>query len=95
MCERLPPRESHVNQVRAKELDVLVIGGGATGAGCTVDAASRGMLIVILHKNKQLIYNIQTLEIVNHKFVIYNEVYKEQFNWMLRMESTKMCCRNI
>lgn len=40
--ERLPTREHHVNQVKTKELDVLVIGGGATGAGCAVDAASRG-----------------------------------------------------
>lgn len=42
--ERLPSRDHHIEQVKTKELDVLVIGGGATGAGCAVDAASRGKL---------------------------------------------------
>lgn len=45
LSERLPSRDHHVEAVRSKELDVLVIGGGATGAGCAVDAASRGTRI--------------------------------------------------
>ncbi|WP_100010468.1 glycerol-3-phosphate dehydrogenase/oxidase [Lentibacillus sediminis] len=36
-------RKERFKQAEAKELDVLVIGGGITGAGIALDAASRGM----------------------------------------------------
>ena len=48
-------REEMIAQVRersanpdAKPWDVLVIGGGATGAGVAVDAASRGFSVLLL-----------------------------------------------
>src|SRR6478609_3972204 len=33
-----------------KEFDIIVIGGGATGLGCAVDAASRGYKTLLLEK---------------------------------------------
>lgn len=38
----VPAREEQVAALRSREFDVLVIGGGATGAGCAVEAATRG-----------------------------------------------------
>lgn len=36
---------------REKEWDVIIIGGGATGVGCAVDAASRGYETLLLEQN--------------------------------------------
>ncbi|KAF6024692.1 hypothetical protein EB796_017014 [Bugula neritina] len=50
LADTLPPREHHVNSVKSKELDMLIIGGGATGAGCTLDAVSRGLSVAVVEK---------------------------------------------
>ena len=34
-----------------EEFDLLIIGGGATGAGCAVDAASRGLKVALLERD--------------------------------------------
>lgn len=34
-----------------KEFDIIIIGGGATGLGCAVDAAARGFKTLLLEKN--------------------------------------------
>ncbi len=39
----LPSRREMLSRLRREPLDVLVVGGGATGAGCALDAASRGL----------------------------------------------------
>jgi len=39
----LPSRTEQINSLKNTEFDVLVIGGGATGAGCALDAATRGL----------------------------------------------------
>lgn len=40
----LPSREDQVTRLASDEVfDVLVIGGGSTGAGCALDAATRGL----------------------------------------------------
>ncbi len=36
-------RENRLEQMSRETLDVLVIGGGITGAGISLDAAARGM----------------------------------------------------
>lgn len=36
-------RQEHLKQLQETEYDVLVIGGGATGTGCALDAATRGL----------------------------------------------------
>ncbi len=38
-------RQDSLDQLAAKELDVLVIGGGVVGAGCALDAATRGLSV--------------------------------------------------
>ena len=46
-------REEILNRVkmREKDWDFIIIGGGATGIGCAVDAASRGFDVLLLEQN--------------------------------------------
>ncbi|XP_044743412.1 glycerol-3-phosphate dehydrogenase, mitochondrial isoform X2 [Chrysoperla carnea] len=40
----LPPRDHQIKSLQSgEEFDILIIGGGATGAGCALDAATRGL----------------------------------------------------
>ncbi len=39
----LPTRSGQLKSLEQDEFDVLVIGGGATGSGCALDAATRGL----------------------------------------------------
>ena len=39
----LPTRQEQLQRLKDDEFDVLVIGGGATGSGCALDAATRGL----------------------------------------------------
>lgn len=39
----LKTRKQHLNDLKSKEYDILIIGGGANGAGVVLDAASRGL----------------------------------------------------
>jgi len=41
--EALPSRDDQLKSLSSEHFDVLVIGGGATGAGCALDAQSRGL----------------------------------------------------
>lgn len=43
-------REQYLNQLRAETFDILVIGGGITGAGIALDAASRGLKVALVEK---------------------------------------------
>jgi glycerol-3-phosphate dehydrogenase len=51
----LPGREEQINRLRAGhgdgEYDLLVIGGGATGSGIALDAASRGLKVAMLERD--------------------------------------------
>lgn len=45
-------REQNLKQLRGNnEFDIVIIGGGATGLGCAVDAASRGYKTLLLEKH--------------------------------------------
>jgi len=44
-------RKERLNKVLDKEVDLLIIGGGITGVGIALDAALRGMTVVLLEKN--------------------------------------------
>ncbi len=50
--EGLPSRSDMLRrlQLDQTEYDVLVIGGGATGAGCALDAASRGLKVACIER---------------------------------------------
>lgn len=42
--DALPTREEQLSTLRnTEEFDVLVVGGGATGSGCALDAVTRSM----------------------------------------------------
>lgn len=43
-------RKSILKRIRKTKWDIIVIGGGATGLGCAVDAASRGYKTLLLEQ---------------------------------------------
>ena len=43
-------RKNWIKQAEQEEFDLVVIGGGITGAGIALDAASRGLKVVLLEK---------------------------------------------
>jgi len=43
-------RAQHLEQLKSKNFDILVIGGGATGCGIALDAAARGMKVALVEK---------------------------------------------
>ena len=44
-------RENTINELKSSEFDLLVVGGGITGAGIALDASSRGMKVALVEKN--------------------------------------------
>ena len=44
-------RSKVIESVKNKTIDLLVVGGGITGAGIALDAASRGLSVVLVEKN--------------------------------------------
>ncbi|OMH85383.1 Glycerol-3-phosphate dehydrogenase, mitochondrial [Zancudomyces culisetae] len=49
-----PSRSELIKKLKNKddeEFDLLIIGGGATGAGCAVDAASRGLKVAMVERD--------------------------------------------
>src|SRR5262245_10645446 len=46
-------RAETLDRIRSRETpwDIVVIGGGATGVGCAVDAASRGLEVLLLEQH--------------------------------------------
>ncbi|XP_062132778.1 probable glycerol-3-phosphate dehydrogenase, mitochondrial [Drosophila sulfurigaster albostrigata] len=45
---KLPTRRQHLKCLKEQNFDVLVIGGGAVGCGCALDAASRGLRTALI-----------------------------------------------
>jgi len=45
---QLPPRSDQIKSLQSEAFDILIIGGGATGAGCALDAVTRGMLLLLM-----------------------------------------------
>ncbi|KAH8279673.1 hypothetical protein KR054_000706, partial [Drosophila jambulina] len=44
----VPSRQEHLNALKGEEFDILVVGGGAAGCGCAVDAACRGLKTALI-----------------------------------------------
>ncbi|XP_023698636.2 glycerol-3-phosphate dehydrogenase, mitochondrial [Paramormyrops kingsleyae] len=50
--DELPSRQAQLSTLKnADEFDVLVIGGGATGAGCALDAVTRNLKTALVERN--------------------------------------------
>ena len=43
-------RERDIERLRSQHFDVLVIGGGVTGVGCALDAATRGLSVALVEQ---------------------------------------------
>jgi glycerol-3-phosphate dehydrogenase len=43
-------RQHTITKLKESEFDLLIIGGGITGAGIALDAASRGMKVALIEK---------------------------------------------
>ena len=43
-------RNSNLNRLQNEEFDICIIGGGASGAGCALDAALRGFKVALIEK---------------------------------------------
>ena len=41
-------RDSAISQLGTEQFDILVIGGGVTGVGAALDAASRGLKVALI-----------------------------------------------
>jgi len=50
---RIPSRQEQLAALKnpANKFDVLIIGGGASGAGCALDAASRGLKVAMVERD--------------------------------------------
>ncbi len=44
------PRQNQIEQLKSQNFDLLVIGGGITGAGIALDAATRGLSVALVEK---------------------------------------------
>ncbi len=44
-------RRAALARLGTEEFDVLVVGGGITGAGCALDAASRGLRTALVERD--------------------------------------------
>ena len=44
-------RSEALNSLDGGEFDVVIIGGGITGVGCALDAASRGLSVALLEQS--------------------------------------------
>lgn len=50
--KRLPNRAEILNNMKSgEEYDLVIVGGGATGTGCAVDAASRGLKVALVERD--------------------------------------------
>ncbi|EDW77529.2 uncharacterized protein Dwil_GK24507 [Drosophila willistoni] len=48
MQKKVPTREEHLHALKQEDFDLLIIGGGAAGCGCAVDAACRGLKTALI-----------------------------------------------
>ena len=51
MLERLKASARKEGNAYPDEFDLLIVGGGATGAGVAVDAASRGLKVALVERD--------------------------------------------
>ena len=48
---QLPSRDEQIKCLQTESFDVLIIGGGASGSGCALDAVTRGKIRAVCDSN--------------------------------------------
>lgn len=48
---RPPPRSLLLKRLASESFDLVIVGGGATGAGCALDGASRGLRVALVERD--------------------------------------------
>ncbi len=76
-------RAASLQRMRDEQFDVLVVGGGVTGAGCALDAASRGLSVALVERRD---YAAGTSS-RSSKLIHGGLRYLEQFNFSLVREA--------
>ncbi len=76
-------RATSLRRMRDEQFDVLVVGGGVTGAGCALDAASRGLSVALVERRD---YAAGTSS-RSSKLIHGGLRYLEQFNFSLVREA--------
>lgn len=51
---QLPTRDEQIKSLQTESFDVLIIGGGASGSGCALDAVTRGTIHSARERNIRL-----------------------------------------
>lgn len=55
----LPTRAEQIKSLQTDNFDVVIIGGGATGAGCALDAQTRGKNLILIVSSIWLVVSTQ------------------------------------
>lgn len=50
-----PSRSELIDKLKKETFDLLIIGGGATGTGCALDAATRGLNVALVERGEILV----------------------------------------
>ena len=48
--QHVPTRAAHMQSLKTETFDILIIGGGATGTGAALDAATRGLKTALVER---------------------------------------------
>lgn len=90
----VPTRSEQLKRLSSKEFDVLIVGGGATGCGASLDAASRGLSTALIERGD---FGTETsarstkLLWVSCSHFYYHTV----FSYAGCVSISKMCCMHI
>eukprot|EP01097_Dermamoeba_algensis_P005887 TRINITY_DN3704_c0_g1_i1.p1 TRINITY_DN3704_c0_g1~~TRINITY_DN3704_c0_g1_i1.p1 ORF type:complete len:709 (-),score=180.95 TRINITY_DN3704_c0_g1_i1:1367-3493(-) len=79
--KRLPSREEQLKKLQTKEFDILVIGGGSTGSGIALDAASRGLKVAMVEREDFASGTSSRSTKLIHGGVRYLEKAVKQLDW--------------
>lgn len=77
-----PSRHALINKLcETPQFDLLIIGGGATGAGCALDASSRGLKVALVEKGDFSGETSSKSTKLIHGGIRYLEKAIKEFDW--------------
>ncbi|USN51933.1 MAG: FAD-dependent oxidoreductase [Myxococcales bacterium] len=74
-------RKQLIKRLKEQDFDVLIIGGGATGAGCALDAATRGLKTALIDSHDYAFGTSSRSTKLIHGGVRYLENAIKHFDW--------------